>query len=481
MESRSKNWARMLGVTGFAGLFTILGCSSSSPSGSSSTSTTPPTTANAAPMVVTVSDAPLGNVLSAKVTISSLTLTPSAGGAAVSVLTQPETVELSGLGAVQEPLEIANLAFGTYNAVSVSVSAAQVTYVDSNGQTVTASATTSSTPITIALSPALTVSSQGELNLQVAFNLAQSFSISGSTISFTPALNTAAAPVSSQSDGDRKLEVTGSVVSISSTSITVQSADSGKQFQLAIQSSTQFSNGASATSIQTGAIVEVVAQTQTDGTLLAQIITVDAQGGQSGEHHDGAKGIITSVSQNNSGAITGFTMAPREGFGSTAGNNTLNVVLSSSTTLGISGDALHAGIASSAFTQAELFPGQSIMVTGAADATGALDAQQITLAAESVPGTLVAAPQGSNPNFTFALTLPVPAFLSSLGKTVSLNAATNDTTEYGNGLTATSFAALAAGASIEAHGFLLVDGQGNYTLYATEIVQSEAPEKPEGD
>lgn len=395
----------------------------------------------------------------------------------MSVLSQPETVELSGLGAVQEPLEIANLAFGTYNSVSVTVSAADVTYVDSTGKTVTASATVSGTAVTVALNPVLTVSSQGELHLGVAFNLAQSFSITGTTISFTPALNTAAAPVSSEGEGDRKLEVTGPVVSISSTAITVQSADSGKQFQFAIQSTTQFPNGASASSIQTGSIVEVVGQTQSDGTLLAQMITVD--GGQSGQQHDGAKGVITSVSQNSAGSVTGFTMVPREDFGAASGQSTLTVALTSATTLGVSEDAQQAGITASSFTLAEIFAGQSVMVTGAVDSTGTLNAQQIMLGAESVTGALAAVPGGSNPNYTFALTVPVPSFLTTFGSIATLNSVTSQNTEYGNGLTAASFASLAAATNVEMHGFLLVDGQGIYTFYATEIAQSEAPQKPE--
>lgn len=475
MNARRRTWAFLMGLAGLVGALAFAGCSSSS-AASGSTSPSSPTAANTAPMVVTVSDAPLSNILSAKVTISALALTPTGGGASISVLSQPETVELSGLGAVQEPLEIANLAYGTYNAVSVTVSAAEVTYVDSTGKTVTANASVSGSAVTVALNPPLTVSSQGELHLRVAFNLAQSFSMSGSTITFTPALNTAAAAVSSENDGDRKLEVTGKVVAISSSSITVQSADSGKQFQFSIQSATQFSAGASANSIQAGQIVEVVGQTQADGTLLALMITVD--GGQSGQEHDGAKGIITSVIQNSTGTATAFTMVPREDFGAAAGKGTLNVALSSSTTLGVSEGAQQAGIIPSSFTLAEIFPGQSVMVTGTVDSTGTLNAQQIMLAPESVPGTLAAAPQGSNPNYTFALTVPTSSFLTSFGKIVTLNAATSQNTEYSDGLTATSFASVAAATNLEVHGFLLVDSQGNYTLYATEIAQSEAPEQP---
>jgi len=122
---------------GMAGLCTLLGC------GSSSSSPTPSTMASAAPMVVTVSDAPLSNILSAQVTISAVSVSAGSASSSVSLLTQPVTVELSGLGAVQEPIEITNLAFGAYNSATITVSAAQVTYINSAGQVTTATATLS--------------------------------------------------------------------------------------------------------------------------------------------------------------------------------------------------------------------------------------------------------------------------------------------------------------------------------------------------
>ncbi|MHB1935445.1 MAG: DUF5666 domain-containing protein [Acidobacteriaceae bacterium] len=431
-------------------------------------------------MVVTVSDAPLSNILSAKVTISAVSVTAASGGSAVSLLTQPVTVELSSLGAVQEPIEITNLAAGTYNSATVTVSLAQVTYINGAGQVTTATATLGQPTVTVALSPALDVSGQGEVQLQLAFNLAQSFSISGSTVTFTPAINTAGAQVSAENSGDRQVEVSGPVISVSSSSITVQSGDSGKQFTFTINSSTQFPNGVTAGSIQTGSIVQVHGQTQTDGSLLALMITPESNGNGSGQQEDGAKGIIVSVTKNSSGAITAFTMVPRESFGSSSTSSSLNVAVSSSTTYGIPEDAQQAGVVATAFTAAEIFPGQSVVVTGTAGSTGTLNAQQVMLAAESVPGTLAATPQGSSPNFTFALTLAATSYLTTYDSLTSLNISTSQATDYGNSLSASSFAALAAGASVEIHGYLLQDTTGNFALYASEISKVETPETPEG-
>ncbi len=459
----------------------LAGCGSNS----SMTNLTGGSSAAAAPMVVTVSDAPLGNILSARVTISSVALSTGASGSTpVSVLSNPVTVELSGLGAMQEPIEISSLPNGTYTSVTLTVSAATVVYTNANGQVTTATATLSSPTITVPLSPSLVVNSTGEVQLQLAFNLAQSFSITGTTVTFTPAINTTGAQVGQENPGDRQVEVTGTVVSTSATSIVVQSGDSGKQFTFTVNNTTQLPTGVTLSGIPTGAIVQVMGQTQTDGSILATSITVESEASAGSQDQNGAKGIVLSVNSSG-GAITSFTMMPREDFGSGMSNmsGTLTVNVSSSTMYALPEDAVNAGLSSSAFGVADLFPGESVMVSGGlSGTTGApvIAATQIMLAAESIPATLAAAPSGTAPDYSFSLTISVPSFLTTYGKIVTLNATTNSATEYGNGLTQSGFAALAAGASIEVHGYLLQTSPGTFQFYATQIAQVEAPETPEG-
>lgn len=464
MRIHAKRSASILGFLGLAGFCILLGCSGSSGTG-------------VAPMMVTASDAPLSNILSAVVTISSVSLT--SGGTSASVITHPVAVELSGLGATQEPIEFTNVAFGTYNAVTLTVSSAVVTYVNGSGQVTTTTATLTQPTITVALAPALAISNSGEAQLQLAFNLAQSFSITGSTVTFGPAINTMAAQVSGESDGERQIEIAGLVKSVSASSITIQAGDSGKQFTFTINGSTQFPTGVTANSIQPGAIVQVQGQTQTDGSLLALTITEESEGNNSGQQEDGARGVVTSVTSS-SGTLTGFTMVPREDYGSmSSATASLNVSVSPSTTYSLPEGALQAGVAASAFTSAEIFPGQSVVVAGTAGTGGVLNAQQVTLAAESVAGALAATPQGTSPDFTFALTLPASSLLTTYTHLTSLDVATNQATEFGNGMSATSFAALAAGTSVETRGYLIQSNSGSFLLYATGIAQVEAPETPE--
>ena len=461
------------GLCVLAGSMILLGCgSSTAPTGTS------PLSSSTAPAVVTASDAPLSNILSAVVTLSSASL--STGTTSAPVLTKPVVVELSSLGATQEPLELTNLAYGTYTSVTVTVSSAVVTYVNSGGQVVNTTATLTQPTVTVALAPSLVISGTGEVQVQLAFNLAQSFSITGSTVTFGPAINTVGTQVSAESSGDRKIEVTGSAASVSASSITIQAGDSGRQFAFAINSSTQFPSGMTASSIQTGAIVQVQGQTQTDGTLLATTITQESAAGSSGQQEDGAKGIVTAVTTNSSGALTGFTMVPRENYG---GQNSsaasLTVAVSSSTTYGSSEDAQQSGVSATAFTSAEVFPGQSVVVAGSAGTGGVLNAQQVTLAAESIAGTLAAIPQGTSPDFTFSLTLPASSLITTYQALTAMNVSTNQATEFGGSLSAGSFASLAAGSNVELHGYLMKTSGGNYLLYASGISQVETPETPE--
>jgi hypothetical protein len=453
-----------------AGLSVMTGCSSSTTSGVAATSGT------AAPMLVTVSDAPLNNILSAKVTISAMSVGTSGASSSLSVLSQPVTVELSSLGGIQEPIELTNLAYGTYNKATVTVSSAQVTYLDANGHVATGTATITQPTVTVALNPALVVNSSQELHLQFGFNLSNSFDLTGSTLSFTPAVNTVAAVVSKEDGGDRELEATGTVVSASATSITVQCGDSGRQFTYVINGATALPNGLTVASLQKGTLVRVQGQTQADGTLLA--VSITPASGMGGQHEDGAKGIITAVTQDNTGAVSGFTMVPREGFGTSQALNSVTVALSSATVYGVSHEALQAGLTSGSFTNAELFVGQSVMVGGAADSTGTVNAQQVTLCGEGLGGTLAAALQGSSPDFTLGLTVTNAGYIGSK-QAWTLNVVTGQNTEYDHGLTAAAFAALAAGSQLEVNGYLLRDGSGNFTLYAKQIGQVQAPETPE--
>ena len=465
-----------LGVLALTG-FWLTACGG----GAANTSNSPSSGAGA-PMLVTVGDAPLSNLLSAQVTIASLSLVNSGGSFAL--LSKPRTVELSGLGATREPLELENVPLGNYTSLTLTVSAAQATYVNGSGQTVTSTATLNSPTVTVALNPALSVTTTDGLELQLDFNLAQSFDLTNNVLTFTPAINTAAAQVSSEDSGDKEVEVTGSVVSVSVTnnagSITVKSGDSGAQFTFTINAATQFEGALSPAAIQPNALVEIQGAVQSDGSLLATEISAEMEGEGENASQQAALGTVTAVTTDSTGAVTSFTLVPREDFGGSDQSSTLTVSLSSSTVYNVGAFAALEGITAAQFTNAQIFAGQSVMVVGTVSGTATIAAQEVDLAPLSASGQLAAAPQGSSPDLTFTLQLASSSGLAVYQQLTALNVAANANTLYGDTLSASTFASTATGTSLDVNGFLLKDASGNFTLYAAMISQQETPETPEG-
>jgi hypothetical protein len=464
-------------------LISNVGCSSALTGAATNTATA--AAATAAPILVTVSDAPLANILSAQVTLSAITLSTGASGSSVSVLAKPVNIELSSLAGIQEPVELQNIAAGTYTSVTATVSAAQVTYLNASGVVTTGVATISQPTLTVALSPSLAVVSTGEVHLDLGFNLATSFDLTGTTLTFTPAMSTAAAAVESQIGGDRQVEVTGSVVSISSTSIVVQSSDSGQQFTYTINGSTVLPVSVTTASIATGSIVHVQGQIQTDGTLLALSITPQTASTQTGSEGNGSngsngsgggQGLIASVTTS-AGQVTGFTLAARDHFDNSTAS-TIAVTLSSATVYAIDQDALALGLTATQFTNAELFPGQSVTVTGT-NTSGTVAATQVTLDSESLSGTLAALPSGTSPNLSFTLTLAAGSYLTTYESLTALNAVTETNTQYDHQLTASAFAALPAATAVEVNGYLLKTAPGSFTLYTANAGQVQAAQTPQ--
>jgi hypothetical protein len=391
------------------------------------------------------------------------------------VLTNPATIELSSLAGIQEPLELQDIAAATYTSATVTVSAAQVTYLNASGVVTTGVASISKPTVTVALGPAMTIASSGEVHLDLGFNLATSFDLTGTTLTFAPAISTAAAAVISETGGDRQLEVVGTVVSVSANTIVVQGMDSGHQFTYTIDSATVFPTGVTPTTIAVGSILQLQAQIQADGTLLALSITPQSSApmsNQPGNSSGGGDGLIVSVTSIG-GQVTGFTMVPREHFdGSTAA--TLTVTLSSSTVYAIDQDALALGLTSAQFTSAELFPGQSVSVSGT-NTGGTVAATQVTLSAESLSGTLAAIPTGTS----FSLALPAGSYLITYDALTNLNVVTGTATSYDHQLTAAMFVALPVAAPVEVSGYLLQTAPGTFTLYAGNVGQTQAAETPE--
>jgi len=261
----------------------------------------------------------------------------------------------------------------------------------------------------------------------------------------------------------------------------LKSSDTGLSSTFAINSSTHFSSGASAATIQTGSIVAVVGAIQSDGTLLATNISVSMSGQAMQGAQSGGSGIITAVSSDNTGAVTSFTFVPREDYGDQTTHAPLTVMLNASTTYSVSEDAVQQGISATAFNNAQIFPGQSVEVIGTGSASSAITAQSVRLAAESLSGTLTGSPQGVSPTYTFVLQLPASSFLTTYQSLTTLNAATDAQTQYEDSLGTTAFTSLTSSANLEVHGFLLRDSSGNFLLTVADISQIQDTSTGSGD
>lgn len=433
-----------------------------------------------APMLVSTGDAPLSDVITARVTISALTLT-NTSNQQVQVLAKPQTIELANLAGIREPLHLLNLPGGTYNAATVTVSAAHIVYIDpSTGQPVSADAVIQNGTVSVALNPNLTVDSDDGLQLHLDFNLASSISISNGSVIFAPALHTAWGRIKDEAEVDRRVRVIGSVAAIGASSITVQAGDSKATWAFVINGQTQFSGSISAASIAVGSVVRVAGKIQPDGSLAALRVGSLLDGQAENQSELGALGVVASVSTDSTGAVSSFEYVVRFGFGSGTYGDILTVNCDASTIYSTGGEALEAGAARGSFTNAEILPAQSLWMLGIYTGSNAVTAQELRLAGEGAHGTLAATAQGVSPNFSFGLQLPAWSYLTRLAGIATLNVATNSNTEYGDGLSAASFAALAAGTQLTVHGYLISSG-GQYAFYASRIELSQAPQAALGN
>ncbi len=450
--------------------------------GGASAAANPPgggTNAYSAPLMISSGDAPLSNVITARVTISALTLTSTAGQQ-IQALPKPQTIELANLAGIREPLHLTKLPGGAYDAATVTVTAAHIVYIDpSSGEAVAADATIQNGTVSVALNPSLTVDSDDGLQLHLDFNLASSISMSNGAVIFAPALRAAWGRVKDEPDADRRVLVIGTVTAIATTSITVQAGDSNAIWAFVIDSNTDFSGSLSPAAIQAGSVVQVLGRVKADGSLTALRIGSLLDGQVENQSELGALGVAVSVARDSSGAATSFEYVVRYGFGSGTYGDILDVSLDSATIYSTGGEAQEAGVAAGAFTNAEIFPGQAAWLLGVENGNNNVGAQEVRLAGEGAHGALAAQVQavvsniaGAQPSFNFPVQLPAWSYLTRLAGITTLEVYANSNCEFGDGLSAATFASTAVGTKLTVNGFL-ISNNGQYTFYARRIELSQ--------
>jgi len=453
-----------------SGLVTLFGLALMACGGGGGVTPAAVPTSSTAPMVVTVGDAPLNGILSAEVTLSAVNLIN--GSTSVSVLSKPKQVELSGLGVVHEPLELTNVATGSYTGVSVTVSAAKVTYLDpASGNPVEAAATLVNPTTTVTFTTPLTVTTKSGADLHLDFDLSKSFDLTNGAVTFTPVIKAAAASLDSEDDDAKTVHLTGKVTAVTATSITVQAEDSTTPVTFTINGNTKFDEDLLLSALQVGSVVSVEGITQADGTILATQIEANDKGADEDKNHHGGEGLVVAVTRDSTGALTAFQMVTRGSFESDHLGKTLTVNVDSHTQFKLSEAAKKAGML--VFDASQIFPGQAIKIAGMAQDDHTAAATEIRPAALALHGQLAAAVQGTTPNYTYSLQLGPKAAFAILAKTLTVNGATNSNTRYeGDQLTAASFPSLKTGANLTVRGYASLGG-GALTFLTHRVRQED--------
>ena len=164
----------MVALMGF--LLTWVGC------GSGGTSILNRFGAGTGTVVLLASDQPVCDVTSFQVTVTGITLVPQNGGASVSVLSssQPVTLDLASLMDVSALLSVTDVPAGTYSQISFTLSNPQLTSIDFTQNPpvpATITPTMQSLTLTYDISPALSVTANSTVGLQIDFDLRNSLAM----------------------------------------------------------------------------------------------------------------------------------------------------------------------------------------------------------------------------------------------------------------------------------------------------------------
>jgi Domain of unknown function (DUF4382)/Domain of unknown function (DUF5666) len=352
-------------------------------------------------------DSPVCNVISLQVTITGATLTPQNGGNDVSLISsaQPVTLDFASLQDFSTYLSLSSLSGGTYSLLNLTLSSPRVTVLDfsqSPPQPKTLSASLARSTVSVAISPALTVTSGGTAALSMDFNLHQAVQTDTQglvTGVIDPDFTATPLSVSTTVGFGELRELHGLVQSISATpaggfsgSLVLQTSPaSTSSMTINVNSNTEFNGVAGVGTLLVGAYVEVAAFVDSSGRIVAERVTSEGVD-NSLQSTAGFLGTITSVTRV-SGNATQFTLAVRQEFPdvSTAVPllSSLSVNVSPATAFQVA--APEANLANLTLNAANLGVGQSVVVHGQYQAAtpsvpAVLNATSVYLRLQTVAG-----------------------------------------------------------------------------------------------
>ena len=399
-----------------------------------------PTATNMTQATLTIHDnPPMGvTVLSFEIEVTSATLQPNDSmSQPVSMLSEPEEIELEHLQTESALLASKSVPTGTYNSLMVSFANPKMTIQNQTGMTlalgsqmcadkqvcefdpklnqssVTVQAPTQPFPITLAMNSPVV--------LKMDFNI--DTSIQQSDLSITPTIGLMQLPAPNSNDGDQgdeDMEIVGTITSIGQNTFMIQTGMNGPSYSIATDSNTKFDFGTSCSAenfscLQTGQTVKVDAKMQSDGSLLA----FDVKFFQPPNQMSFA-GTITSVGSG--GTNFQIVLFDEESFGGDTGSFsmgapvTINLATGVTFSLDTAGLMLPSGL--SFASAADLMVGQKVRLhpTGAPTGTPPnlmITVDQVQLEPSYVTASITAVNTGGNPQ-TFTLGT-LPSFFTNAG------------------------------------------------------------------
>lgn len=436
-------------------------------------SASPLTTTASSAVQVKMGDDPDDRVVAFEITVNSVVLTDQ-GGATVSVLASPTTLELTHLADTNGPLSFLNVKQDTYTQAAITVSNPEIAYLNSLGQVVEKQLSLTTT-VMVNFSPALVVgpgTTVVNLDLDLARSLTINLATGSITVNPTFVVTTSAVPPEGQEDqeneDDGQLQgIWGIVSAETANSFTITVGLSQQSLTFAVDSNTTFEDISGTSQMKTGMLVRVNAVTQPSGALLAKRVAAVEM-----DNASEADGMITAVTGS---PATQFSLLDQDGVGMglTAQllGGTLNVGLTANTVFSTPEDVDLSNLPfTPAFDAASLRTGQRVEADtnlGVTPMAGGaiLSASHVELRKQAVHGMVANYASTGTGQFTFTLDLPAESYLTMLshGAITSITVVQQPSTELRNLNTVTN------GANVRVRGVLFWTGSG-YTMVASRIV-----------
>jgi hypothetical protein len=411
-----------------------------------------PTPAGTTSTQVRFGDAPADSVIAFEVSVSSLSLTPAAGGSPIAVTVPANNrIELTHASGKFEPFVAGNLPQGTFSAANLTLVNSELTFLSGTGTAVHINGPASAS-ITVPLSPNLTIS--GPLVLNIDVNVAASITTVGGVvngIAFTSAsFNiTAKAPgaAANQQDDDGEIEdVQGTVTAVNGSSFTMKVGQTGSSLTFATDGTTQFKDGVTTVASLLNQVVTVEGFTRADGSLFAK----EVEGLESATGAE-VEGLITAISG------TTLTVNAQDGIGNGFDDTKIGATfsvniagLSASKFRVKAGNGFGSGLPSATFPfdATTIHQGQRIEVdtdVAVPPASGAITPDKINLQQQGVSGTVA-----NKAATTFDINLATDSALRIISGQTVVHVTTNSSTD--------SRVTVANGLAVQVRGLLFWNG-----------------------